>query len=483
MTESEARRIAVIGGGVAGLATARHIVDGARAARRRVSVTVFEKNDAPGGHLRTIRDGDWQLEWGPNGFLDNEPATLRLVERLDLNGALLRSSDAARKRFLLSGGRLQELPSSPPAFIKTGLLSPLAKLRVACEFLVRKRAGLDDPNPAPEADETIYDFGVRRLGREFAEVFLDPMVKGVFGGDARELSLAAAFPRMVELERDHGGLFKALIAISKQKKKAADAGPSGTLHSFRGGMAALIDALVGSLDGDDDAEVRTSAPVTGLTRDDAGWTVTTDDASHGPFDAVVDASPAHEAAGHAPGPELRELIGGIDYSPMAVVTLGFTRDDVGHDVDGFGHLIPTREGHRLLGALWTSSIFSDRAAGGHVLIRAMAGGPRDPHILDLDDDALVALAVAELTPVLDLRSMPVRSWVIRHPHAIAQYRPGHLRRLKDLDQALAAWPGLVLTGSSYRGISVNYCAKEAEIAAARILDHLASAPAAAEGGV
>jgi oxygen-dependent protoporphyrinogen oxidase len=168
---------------------------------------------------------------------------------------------------------------------------------------------------------------------------------------------------------------------------------------------------------------------------------------------------------------------------MAVITLGFARGDVGHDVDGFGHLIPTREGRRLLGALWTSSIFSDRAPDGHVLIRAMAGGPHDPGILELRDDALVDMAVKELTPVLDLRGAPARSWVIRHPFAIAQYKPGHLRRMKDIDEALADWPGLVLTGSSYRGISVNYCAKEAEAAAAQILDHLAARHAATGGGV
>ena len=482
MSAREIRSVAVVGGGVAGLAAARHVIDGARERGLPLTVTVFEANDAPGGHLRTIRDGDWQLEWGPNGFLDNEPATLSLVERVGLNDALLRSSDAARRRFLLSGGRLQMLPTSPPAFLKTGLLSPTAKLRVACELFVRKRAGLDDPAPAPERDETIYDFGVRRLGREFAEVFLDPMVKGVFGGDARELSLAAAFPRMVELERDHGGLFKALMAISKQKKKAADAGPSGTLHSFRGGMAALIEALVASLAADDVA-VLTGSRVTALSRGEQGWSVRTDNDLHGPFDAVIDASPAHAAAAHAPSAELAELIGGIPYSPMVVITLGFARADVGHDMDGFGHLIPTREGRRLLGALWTSSIFSDRAAGDHVLIRAMAGGPRDPHILDLDDEALVDLAVDELGPVLDLRGAPVLSWVIRHPHAIAQYRPGHLRRMKTIEATLEDWPGLVLTGSSYRGISVNYCAKEAEIAAAQILDHLAAAPETVGGGV
>ena len=145
----------------------------------------------------------------------------------------MRSSDAARRRFLVVGGRLREIPASPPAFLRTDLFTPRAKLRVLGELLVPRRRDLGRAADDPATDESVWEFGRRRLGRDFAELMLDPMVKGIFGGDARRLSLAAAFPRMVELERDHGSLFRALAAISRQRKKAADAGPSGTLHSFR----------------------------------------------------------------------------------------------------------------------------------------------------------------------------------------------------------------------------------------------------------
>jgi len=464
------RRAAVLGGGVAGLATALGLLDRARDADLPLAVTVFEADAEPGGHLRTIREDGWQLEWGPNGFLDNEPATLRLVDRLDLRGRLVRSSDAARIRFLVKDGRLHVLPASPPAFLKTGLLGPGAKLRVAGELFVPARRDAD-PAGDPADDETIYEFGVRRLGREFAEIFLDPMVKGVFGGDARRISLAAAFPRMVELERDYGGLFKALAAISKQKKKAADAGPSGVLHSFQGGMADLIDALAAALRADDRAELRTAAPVRALTRDGDAWRVDGD----GPFDLVIAAAPAHATAPALPDPALAAEVAGIAYSPMAVITLGFRRGDVGHDLNGFGHLVPTREKRRLLGALWTSSIFPGRAPADAVLLRCMAGGPGDPNVLDLDDDALTDLALDELRGLLDLRARPHRRWVIRHPRAIAQYQPGHLARLRRIENRLADLPGLLLTGSSYKGISVNHCAKEAEAVADTALAYLSGA--------
>jgi len=463
------RRVAVAGGGVAGMATALNLLDRARDAGVDLQVTVFEAGAEPGGHLRTIRDDGWQLEWGPNGFLDNEPATLRLVDRLDLRDRLVRSSDLARIRFLLKDGRLHELPASPPAFLKTGLLGVGAKLRVAGELFVPARRA--DAAADPAQDETIYEFGVRRLGREFAEIFLDPMVKGVFGGDARRISLAAAFPRMVELERDHGGLFKALAAISKQKKKAADAGPSGVLHSFQGGMADLIDALAAALRADPRAELRTGAPVQTIARDGDLWRVDGD----GPFHAVIAAAPAHATAPALPDAELAAEVAAIPYSPMAVITLGFRRQDVGHPLQGFGHLVPSREKKRLLGALWTSSIFPGRAPAGHVLLRCMAGGPGDPAVLEQDDDALVSIALGELEELLELKADPVRHWVIRHPRAIAQYLPGHMARLRRMDARLAELPGLLLTGSSYKGISVNYCAKEAELAADAALAHLRGA--------
>ena len=244
------QRVAVIGGGVAGLATALALRDRARASGAAVAVTVFEKDTQSGGNLRTINQGGWQFEWGPNGFLDNEPATLRLVDRLGLRPRLLRSNDAARHRFLLVNGRLEEIPLSPKAFLSSRLLSAGGKLRMAGELLVPRRRDLGRAAADPATDETIDQFGERRLGREFADVMLDPMVKGVFGGESKQLSLAAAFPRMVELERDHGGLFRAMIALGREKRRRGrrtDAGPTGVLHSFDGGMAVLVDALAAAL--------------------------------------------------------------------------------------------------------------------------------------------------------------------------------------------------------------------------------------------
>jgi oxygen-dependent protoporphyrinogen oxidase len=471
--------VAVIAGGVAGLATALDIRDQARDAGLDVQVTVFEKGSEPGGNLQTIRRDGWQLEWGPNGFLDNEPATLRLVDRLDLRNKLQRSSDATAHRFLLVDGRIQEIPVSPKAFLKSGMMSTGAKLRMAGELFVPSRKDLGRAAEDPSTDETIEQFGARRLGQTFADIMLDPMVKGVFGGDARRLSLAAAFPRMIELEKDYGGLFKAMIKLSRQKKKEGksktDAGPSGVLHSFTGGMATLIDAMVADLASDPLAEVRVNAEVRKISPSEDGWLVSDTDGDHGPFDAVVEAAPAHAAAGHLEHLDnvFADHLAAIPFAPMAVIALGFKREAVTHDLNGFGMLVPTREKRELLGALWTSSIFGGRAPDGRILLRCMAGGSANPGFMEQTDDEMTAVLLSELRPLFGLKGAPDMVKVIKHERAIAQYVPGHLARLKELDRTTAAFPGLYLTGSSYRGISVNACVKEAETIAENVLAGLA----------
>lgn len=478
--------MAVIGGGVAGLAAALALRDRARAQGAPVTVTVFEKEPATGGNLRTLGRDGWQFEWGPNGFLDNEPATLRLVDRLGLRPRLLRSSDAARRRFLLVNGRLEEIPLSPGAFLGSRLLSTRGKLRMAGELLVPRRRDLGRAADEPATDETIDRFGERRLGREFADVMLDPMVKGVFGGEAKRLSLAAAFPRMVELERDHGGLFRAMIALGREKRRRGrrtDAGPTGVLHSFDGGMAVLVDALAAELDADPGAEIVRGADVAELVRGNDAWSVRWPGGERGGFAAVVDAAPAHAAAGHVRrlDTELAGALAGIPYAPMAVIALGYRRQDVAHDLNGFGLLVPGREKRNVLGVLWSSSIFPGLAPDGHVLLRAMAGGAGNPGVMALADRQLVDLVLGDLRGFMGLRGDPALVHIIRHERAIAQYVPGHLARLRAIEAAAARLGGLWFSGSAYRGIAVNACIKETETIAGRVLAALTGGGGGAEG--
>ncbi|MFH1845867.1 MAG: protoporphyrinogen oxidase [bacterium] len=479
-SRSLAPRVAIIGGGVAGLATACQLEQQARHTDLPLTVTVFERDHEVGGKLRTVRQDGFTLETGPNGWLDNEPATRRLLDRLELTAEVQTSEAAARRRYLQLNGRLRELPLNPRSFLASDILTWPAKLRVAAEFLVPARKNLDRAGLTLAEDETVFAFGERRLGRQFAERLLDPMVKGIFGGDARQLSLAAAFPRMVELERDHGGLFRALWTISRQRRRQAGtdhighnppasvAGPGAALQSLRRGMGQLPARIRTALTG----ELYTGSAVEKVWRENQQWWVQTAGQRHGPFDMVVDASPAHAACGHLDDPELIRLLTDIPYVPMVVATLAFDRDAVGRPLDGFGMLNPSLEQRPLLGVLWTTSIFKGRAPSDKIVLRCMLGGREQPAWIEASDEQIVATCLAELGPLHDLRTEPSRVWIFRHERAIAQYDVGHLARLEAVDRCLARHPGLYLTGSSYRGVSVNHCLAAAETTAAAVLAEL-----------
>lgn len=457
-------RVAVIGGGVAGLAAAWRLEQPGD-----VDVTVLEASDRVGGNLRTERDQGYRVEWGPNGFLNSEPATLELAHAAGLEDELQRSSDLARRRFLFLRGKLREIPTSPGAFVRSDLFTLGAKLRCCGELFVPQRKDLGRAAEDPDTDETVWAFAARRLGREFADTMMDPMVRGITGGECRRVSLAAAFPRMVELEHDHGGLFRALMALGRRRKQerreGGTGGPSGVLTSFDDGMESLPRGLAAALAGD----LHTDHPVTELDMDDRGWWLTAGGRQLGPFDAVVDAAPAHAAAGYHPDAEARRLLGSIRYNPMVVVGVALRDEDVVHPLDGFGMLTPSTEGRPLLGVLWTSSIWRHRAPAGHKLLRCMSG---DPGWLELSDDEIVSRTCDELNHLYGLRGHPIRTWIFRYPRAIAEYEVGHLARLAALERALGCSPGLFLAGSSYHGVAVNACFKHSAPLADRVRQYL-----------
>lgn len=268
------QRVVVVGGGIAGLAVAFELRQRAAGVAGGLEVQVLESAARAGGNLRTERVDGYRVEWGPNGFLDNVPATVDLVRRLGRESELVRADAVAARRFLFRNGRLHLLPSGLGSFLACPVLSIGGRLRVLGEPFASKHPG---------GDETIFDFASRRIGAEAAAILVDSMVSGVFAGDSRQLSLAASFPRMAEMEREHGGLVRALVARQWQRlqarRRAADrrghgqidpestraggpAGPSGTLTSFRGGIETFVEALAGSLGG----ALETGRPVRSLER-------------------------------------------------------------------------------------------------------------------------------------------------------------------------------------------------------------------------
>jgi protoporphyrinogen/coproporphyrinogen III oxidase len=458
------QRVAIVGGGIAGLSVAHALLkQGAKA--RGIDVTVLERSPRPGGNIRTdVMDG-YTCEWGPNGFLDNVPATLALVKDLALEDRLQPSDDRARTRFIFRRGRLHPLPGGPIAFLGSELLSWPGKIRIALEPFASKR---------PEGDETIHAFATRRIGREAADVMIDSMVSGVFGGNARALSLRACFPKMWQMETDHGGLFRALIARRRQQPRRngeAIGSPLGRLTSFLGGSEDLVRGLVARL-GD---VVRTGVEVRGVFREDRGYRLEVAGRESIAADAVVFASGSAATARmvEALDAPLAETLDTIPTASMVVVCLGYAAHRLPRPLDGFGFLVPRGEGLRTLGVLWDSSVYPGRAPEGHVLMRAMLGGATDRAAVGLDDAALMDVVCADLRTTMGVGVRPDFVRIIRHTTGIPQYTVGHLDRLARAEARLATLPGLTLAGNAYRGVAINACIAEAPAIAEQVLAHCA----------
>ena len=433
------KKISVIGGGISGLTIAYLLLN----KRSDLDVTVYEADNRPGGKIWTEQADGYLCERGPNGFLDNKPKTLELCESLGIEP--VRSNENSKKRFILSGGKLNALPESPSSFIKSDLLSWGGKIRLIGELVAPK--GPDD--------ETVAAFITRRLGKEALEKLIDPMCSGIYAGDPYNMSMKSCFPRIKELEQEYGSLIRAMIKIKKQRKtEKVSAAPAGNLTSFYDGAQTITNALAQKI-GD---RLRLGVPVQGISMENGRYQIhTADDTSDA--DIIVMASPAYASSGILKDmdAELSKILSDIPYPHVSVVCFGYKRENLTHPLNGFGFLVPGIEGRRILGTLWDSSIFPNRASGDTVLLRTMIGGAKHPEMADLNDDKISDIVFDELKPLLGLKKDPDMLRVYRWEKAIPQYIPGHIDKLKIIDERVRKYPGLYLTGNAYKGIGINDC--------------------------
>ncbi len=486
------KRVVIVGGGITGLTMALHLQDRGGEVPGGLEVVVLEASTTPGGNIRTDRVDGFVIERGPNGFLDNAPATMALVRRLGLESRIQKADDSAAKRFLYRAGTLHHLPTGPLGFLKSPVLSLWGRLRVFAEPFARAK---------PEKkDETIYEFASRRIGHEAASVLIDAMVSGVFAGDINRLSLVSSFPKMAAMEAEYGSLVKAMLARMKERRAArrevearrrrgeeagelvrpgGPAGPGGTLTSFQDGLDVLPAALADKLG----SSLRTGVEVTSLegprprgaqpvgSADGAQWAVGSSGGEVFGADAVVLAVPSPRAQDLLEGVDrsLAAAVGGIGSAGLAVVALAFREGELGGTPDGFGFLVPRGTGPRILGCLWDSSIFPGRAPPGKVLLRVMIGGAHDPKAVVEEEQALVSQCLGDLRTTMGVEALPVFSRVYRWPLGIGQYHVGHEERLSRIHGILTGHPGLFLAGSSFHGISMNACIEKASHHAGEVL--------------
>ena len=443
---ADRRATAVVGGGISGLALAVELH------RNDVPVTLLEAGATPGGTARTVERDGFLLETGPNSVLDRDGAVQALASRVGVE--LVPASDRAKRRAVVLGGRLRELPGSPRGMLGSDVLPLSAKLRLLLEPFSRRGA--------PGVDESLGDFARRHVGRTVTATLIDALQTGIWAGDVERLSAASAFPRLVRLEQAHRSL---IVGAVRSRRTAAAMGPTTVLTSAKGGLGSLSLGLARAL-GD---RVQLGAPVRALSRDGEDWVVTTPRATvQAP--RVVLAVPTFEAAKilRPLDSGLADALDAFPYTGVAVVQLGF-RPALDPDPEGFGFLVPSGERRDILGTLYATSAFPFRAPGGGTLLTVLLGGAHRPDLLERDDAALVAAARAELRALLSVERPPTLAEVFRWPRAIPQYDVGHARRVETVQALAARWPGLWLTGNAYRGAGVADCVRTSREVAGRLL--------------
>ncbi len=448
------KNLIIVGGGISGL-TLLHYLKKKYHNHSDVSIKLFERQAQPGGTIRTIHRSGFQFETGPNGFLDSKLSTLTLANELGLKDDLIVASPATKIRSICVKNTLYPLPSGPISFFNFKPLSFGAKLRVIRELVIPRG---DNP------DETVYEFGTRRLGENFAKYFLDPMVSGIFGGNAQDLNLQHAFPRINQIEQQYGSLFRGMISLALQKKKqqknSLTAGqPTGQLWSFKNGMGQLIDKI---------AQIYSDSIETGINVDqvcakDKGYVLKASGKEYF-ADHLILSTPAYAAADiiDSSDKDLAVALRKIPYAAITVVGLVYSLEQFAHLPVGFGYLRPTHEGREVLGVLFSSNIFPSRSADGKILFQIMLGGACNPDTVLKSEDQLFTLAKNEIQQILQVSGQPQEQFIYRWDKGIPQYNRFYPQTYKEIKKIMSNYPRLHLTANYLDGVSLNDCIANAK---------------------
>ena len=470
------RRVAVIGGGISGLAAAYRLRELAATREFPLEVDLLERGARCGGALETIRRDGFVIETGADSFLSEKPAAAELARRIGLGAELIPTREIYGKTFVVRAGRLVEVPAGfmmlatahfGPVFLSP-LFSPIGKLRMAMEPFIATRTSSDD--------ESLESFVTRRLGREVLDRVAQALAGGIYTADPKRLSTIATIPRFVEMERRHGSLFKGLRAAERARGAAKSPEASGArwslFQSFKNGMATLPETIAARLGG----SIRTGAEVIGMAPTARGWRLGLAAGDSIDADAVICAAPAFAAARIVSPlePAAAKLLGQISYASAATVNLTFRESDFDGPPRAFGFVVPAIEHRRIIAASFSSFKFEGRAPAGAILARAFIGGELHREMMELSDDVMIATVRDEFRDLLGVSAAPGIAVVRRWPNAMPQYDVGHLARVAEIERLVAPIPAFAIAGAAYRGVGSPDCVRSGEAAADAIFATLST---------
>lgn len=465
------RSVAVIGGGISGLAAAFRLME----LQPDWQVTVLEASSRPGGVIQTVQRDGFTLELGPDSMLRRLPWGVGLCRRLGIEEELIGTEPAAKGAYTVHRGRATRMPEGFAIMapertwpvVTTPILSPWGKVRLAAERLVPRRSDA--------ADESLAAFARRRLGREAFERIVQPLAGGIFMGDPERLSLNACFPQFAAMEAEHGSLIKATQAARKEREANSNGQPASVFVSPAGGLQRLVDAAADKLG----ERLRCGQRVTELSEHDDHWKLRVEDTESGTqsdetYDAVIIATPAAATAKLlAPiDPRASELLAGIEYTSSAIVQLAYKRVNIAHPLDAAGMVVPNVEGRLLQACSFSSVKYAGRAPDDTVVLRAFFGGALRPELPALDDEKLIELAKSEVGELLGASGEPIFTLVQRWQSSMPQYYVGHAERVDEIEQRTAEHHGLELAGAALRGVGIPLCIRTGEEAATRMVERL-----------
>lgn len=464
----------IIGGGIAGLSSAYYAIKQSKAQGRTLRVTVLESSAHWGGKIVTDRvtldGGQFVVEGGPDTFLATKPWGVALCRELGLEGRLHGTNPHKKNTYVLHRNQLKLLPdglammipTNVQAILKTRLISWPGKARMGLDFIL--------PPVPPNGDESLGAFVGRRLGREAYENLIEPLMSGIYAGDGDALSLASTFPYLRDLELKYGSLARGALKMRQQAAGKATVGSRSAFLTPETGLGEIIEALVADLE-QNQVDLRLQSPVARVYQEGAGFGVVLESSAVLHADHLILATPAY-VSGALVGsvdPELATLLNSIPYVSTATVSLAYRQSQLPHTLEGYGYVIPRREGRRALACTWTSTKFPHRAPEGTALVRVFVGRAGQQDVMPRDAGQLIALAREELQLTLGIEAEPLFSRVFVWENSMPQYNLGHPEKLAQIARRLERLPGLALAGNGYRGIGIPDCIRSGETAATSVL--------------